>query len=57
MTPCDLELFLEGGGSGYADDVNQIGTDSVVFLPCERYKSDQNRIENGMIGTNSAGNG
>jgi hypothetical protein len=33
-----------------------VGTDSVVFLPWQRYKSDQNRIENGMIGTNSAGN-
>ena len=27
------------------------------ILPCERYKSDKNRIENGIIGTNSLGNG
>ena len=27
------------------------------FISCERYKSDKNRIENELIGTNSVGNG
>ena len=46
------------GESGRCWDI--FGTDSERigrFLPCESYKSDQNRIENGIIGTNSAGNG
>ena len=34
-----------------------VGTDSVGFLPCERYNSDQNQIENGIIRTKTAESG
>ena len=35
----------------------RVGTDSVGFLPCERYNSDQNQIENGIIRTKTAESG
>ena len=48
---CLISVGSHSGESGRCRD--RFGR----FLPCERYKSDQNRIENGIIGTNSAGNG
>ena len=48
---CLISVGSHSGESGHCRD--RFGR----FLPCERYKSDQYRIENGIIGTNSAGNG